>query len=328
MEDGPQRILPPDWLPEYPDPRAEVFPLMGSCWPSVLTALAYFIIVWAWVKIAKYYKEKEKVTTSNGHNKEIKAADSKTTQGVGGIKLVMFLYNAVMVLYNAVIVLEILVLMYKAGYGLGCQAFDPSFDDVPTRFVRVGYMFFISKFFELIDTFFFLWRGKLDQVSFLHVFHHGAMPPSIYWGVKYASGGLVFMFPLANSFVHVIMYSYYALSAVGAHRYLWWKKYLTELQMIQFLIFIVHQGQIFTINRDCNYPKIFPLVIIIYASIFFVLFANFYVQAYWRRRRLAKSVHQSGKTLKESGRENGTSLNGRSITSNGDTMTRLRKTAV
>lgn len=36
-----------------------------------------------------------------------------------------------------------------------------------------------------------------------------------------------------NSLIHVIMYSYYALSAVPALRkYLWWKRYLTQMQLV------------------------------------------------------------------------------------------------
>ena len=39
---------------------------------------------------------------------------------------------------------------------------------------------------------------------------------------------------MLNSFVHVIMYSYYGLSAMGpaVQKYLWWKKYLTQLQLV------------------------------------------------------------------------------------------------
>jgi hypothetical protein len=38
-----------------------------------------------------------------------------------------------------------------------------------------------------------------------------------------------------NSLVHVIMYSYYFLAALGPHmqKYLWWKRYLTTFQMLQ-----------------------------------------------------------------------------------------------
>lgn len=37
-----------------------------------------------------------------------------------------------------------------------------------------------------------------------------------------------------NAFIHVIMYFYYGLSALGPayQKYLWWKKYLTQLQLV------------------------------------------------------------------------------------------------
>lgn len=37
-----------------------------------------------------------------------------------------------------------------------------------------------------------------------------------------------------NAFVHVVMYSYYFLAALGerVRPYLWWKKYLTALQIV------------------------------------------------------------------------------------------------
>ena len=39
---------------------------------------------------------------------------------------------------------------------------------------------------------------------------------------------------LINSFVHVLMYTYYGLSALGPHmqKYLGWKKYLTRIQLV------------------------------------------------------------------------------------------------
>ncbi len=40
---------------------------------------------------------------------------------------------------------------------------------------------------------------------------------------------------ILNSFIHVIMYTYYGLSACGAHiqKYLWWKRYLTQAQIVR-----------------------------------------------------------------------------------------------
>lgn len=41
-----------------------------------------------------------------------------------------------------------------------------------------------------------------------------------------------------NSLVHVFMYAYYGLTAIPAARpYLWWKKYITKLQLVSILKF-------------------------------------------------------------------------------------------
>ena len=37
-----------------------------------------------------------------------------------------------------------------------------------------------------------------------------------------------------NCLVHTVMYGYYGLAAIGPHmqKYLWWKKYLTVMQLV------------------------------------------------------------------------------------------------
>lgn len=42
--------------------------------------------------------------------------------------------------------------------------------------VYIAYVYYFSKFPELFDTIFFVMRKRYDQVSTLHVIHHGAMP--------------------------------------------------------------------------------------------------------------------------------------------------------
>ena len=46
---------------------------------------------------------------------------------------------------------------------------------------------------------------------------------------------------MVNSFVHVIMYTYYFLSAFGpeVQKYLWWKRYLTQLQLVSYHCFFI-----------------------------------------------------------------------------------------
>jgi hypothetical protein len=50
-----------------------------------------------------------------------------------------------------------------------------------------------------------------------------------------SAGGHGTLLAVINSFVHIIMYTYYLLSALGptVQKYLWWKKYLTTLQMVR-----------------------------------------------------------------------------------------------
>lgn len=81
---------------------------------------------------------------------------------------------------------------------------------------------------------FFVLRKKFDHISTLHVIHHGVMPMSVWFGVKFTPGGHSSFFGFLNTFVHIIMYSYYLIAALGPkyQKYLWWKKYLTTIQMV------------------------------------------------------------------------------------------------
>ena len=66
----------------------------------------------------------------------------------------------------------------------------------------------------------------------------------------------LFLFAMLNSMIHVIMYSYYALASFGPsiQKYLWWKKYITMIQMIQFGILITYGCALATVQ--VGYPKI------------------------------------------------------------------------
>lgn len=48
------------------------------------------------------------------------------------------------------------------------------------------------------------------------------------------TGGHSTFFALLNTFVHIVMYFYYMVAAMGPkyQKYIWWKKYLTAFQMV------------------------------------------------------------------------------------------------
>ena len=138
---------------------------------------------------------------------------------------------------------------------------------------------------EFCDTIFFVLRKKNHQVSFLHVYHHVTMFPIWWIGVKWVAGGQSFFGAMMNSFIHVLMYSYYLLSALGpaVQPFLWWKRYLTRLQLIQFVLGISHAA--YGLHTDCQFPKWMQWALIAYGTSIMCLFLNFYFYAYIRPKK-------------------------------------------
>ncbi|KAJ8305413.1 hypothetical protein KUTeg_015958 [Tegillarca granosa] len=96
---------------------------------------------------------------------------------------------------------------------------------------------------------------------------------------------IAFFIGMLNSFVHIWMYSYYALSVFGPHmqKYLWWKRYLTRLQLTQFMAFVLHTG--YNLVIDCDFPKGFNIAVFLYSITLIILFGNFYYRAYLLKQR-------------------------------------------
>lgn len=53
-------------------------------------------------------------------------------------------------------------------------------------------------------------------------------------------GGFGVFHGYVNCFVHVVMYFYYGVSALGPQyqKYLWWKRYVTVFQLVNMYIYI------------------------------------------------------------------------------------------
>lgn len=86
---------------------------------------------------------------------------------------------------------------------------------------------------------------------------------------------------MLNSFVHIVMYFYYMVAAMGPkyQKYIWWKKYLTSFQMLQFIAIFTHQFQLI-LRPDCDYPKGFMVWIGLHGIMFLFLFSDFYKAKY------------------------------------------------
>ncbi|KAJ9590200.1 hypothetical protein L9F63_016689 [Diploptera punctata] len=135
------------------------------------------------------------------------------------------------------------------------------------------------KVIELADTVFFVLRKKQKQITFLHVYHHSSLAFFSWCYLKTCRGqGVVIGF--LNSFVHVIMYFYYMVSALGPQyqKYIWWKKYMTGLQLTQFVIMLAYLVSVTV--RDCNLPRHLSILMGVNVFLFLCLFTNFYVKTY------------------------------------------------
>jgi len=97
------------------------------------------------------------------------------------------------------------------------------------------FMFFAQKFWEFIDTWIFILRKSFRQVTLLHIYHHSSIT-FITANVIYDYAGDFYLPTVLNTFVHILMYSHYFISSLGYKT--WWNKYLTYLQLTQFLLIL------------------------------------------------------------------------------------------
>lgn len=195
----------------------------------------------------------------------------------------LIIYNFMQVIGSFYIFFELGLVAYLSGYSLTCQPVDYSNDPLPLRMISVLWFYYISKMLDLVDTVFMALKKKNNQITVLHVFHHLTMFPYGWLGIKYVGGGQTFFLCMLNSFVHTVMYGYYGLCACGpaVRPYLWWKKYLTQLQLIQFFAVMLHSFlNAFVYTNDCSFPQGFSISYLMYGFIITCFFANFYIQSY------------------------------------------------
>jgi len=166
---------------------------------------------------------------------------------------------------------------------------DYSNSEMGMRMLRASYWYYINKLFDFSDTFLFVLRKKNHHLSLLHMVHHGCVPFSIWPGVRTMPGGHITFFALLNTLVHVIMYAYYLFAAMGPRfqKFLWWKKYLTVVQMIQFVLTTLHEGQIL-FNGCQSVPKIIAYWVAFHELLFLVLFFGFYKRTYRNSTAVSK----------------------------------------
>jgi len=144
------------------------------------------------------------------------------------------------------------------------------------------YVFFLSKFYEFIDTYILCLRKK--PITFLHCFHH-FITAFLCWVGLYSKMAPQWIVISLNGTIHVFMYYYYLAQTLGFD--VWWKKYLTTGQIIQFCLDLIGIGTwwyyFLVEERNCsgNIPSLFFANFVL--GSFLLLFLNFYRKTYNRK---------------------------------------------
>ncbi|XP_044184403.1 elongation of very long chain fatty acids protein 4-like isoform X1 [Acropora millepora] len=268
-----QRILQYyQWAMESGDPKTADWPLVATPWPTVAFLAAYLFIV----KVGPKIMEKRRAYN---------------------LREVLIVYNFAIVLLSAYMMYEVIASVLDIpNFNYLCEHIHyVRGDPKQTRLARAVYIFWMSKFVESFDTVFFILRKKNNQVTFLHVYHHASMC-FLWWMVsKYLPGSLTWFGTAMNCFVHVVMYAYYGLAAIGPQMqpYLWWKAHITKLQLTQFVILLVYV--IYTLKTYCVvdfFPLVFLYMHLIFLVSLFILFSNFYVQSYLKKNKTSRNSRE------------------------------------
>lgn len=200
------------------------------------------------------------------------------------LRLVIILYDLLQVVCNTIVVILVIVnpeLISFAWKDLN-KVHYIVVNDEHRRLIILGLSWYYLKILDLADTVFFVIRGKFEHVSLLQVYHHSSLVALVWVSMTLVPVSQNLFYAMLNSCIHIVMYSYYLATCMGFK--VWWKKYLTAMQMIQFVIMVVFTLFLLINIHDNREAVAYTAVVGFQACVFLALFLNFYVRRYIKNR--------------------------------------------
>ncbi|XP_045467213.1 elongation of very long chain fatty acids protein AAEL008004-like [Harmonia axyridis] len=193
-------------------------------------------------------------------------------------KIILF-YNFTQIVFNAYLLYR--AIPFLTSHTPVCAPVDYSNNPSARLQLDLCYLYYILKVYDLLDTMFFILRKRERQVTFLHLYHHAMMVTFPWIGLRYVAGGNTMYIGVCNTVVHIVMYFYYAITLwnSGTNKTVWWKKYLTQLQLVQFSLLSI-MGFILLVHPTCTYPKLIVTLGMIQNIYLSYLFGTFYYKTY------------------------------------------------
>ncbi|KND04227.1 uncharacterized protein SPPG_01658 [Spizellomyces punctatus DAOM BR117] len=151
----------------------------------------------------------------------------------GWFKALVVLHNAALCIFSAATFLGmapkwVANLRSRGLYDAFCDRNEEVWND---SLFYWSWLFYLSKYYEIVDTVIILLKGR--RTSILQSYHHAGAIISM-WLCVHSHATATWIFVVFNSFIHTIMYLYYALTTVGLRPP--GKQYLTRMQITQFLV--------------------------------------------------------------------------------------------
>lgn len=146
------------------------------------------------------------------------------------------------------------------------------------HFDKVMFYFYLSKYYEYIDTFILYLNGK--EPCFLQKYHHVGAVICWHLGYYYKVDGFI-VASFLNSFVHTFMYSYYLASLFKISNIRIFKPYITSLQLVQLVQLPI--ATYFYQNENCVNKHII-ILFSCYVTFLIGLFANFFWVSYIKNK--------------------------------------------
>jgi len=195
----------------------------------------------------------------------------------------MVIYNATQVVMCAYMVFEALKGKADRGFDLVCNPHELELDFESRGIASVLHVFYLTKVLDFADTVFMILRGKWNQVTFLHVYHHTTIY-LIYWLILNAGyDGDIYFTVVLNGTIHFIMYFYYLVTTFNISVPKPVKMMVTNMQLIQFVC-MISQGM-YILAMGCPYPTNITRLYVVYIMSMLMLFMNFKRKAYGKKTK-------------------------------------------
>jgi elongation of very long chain fatty acids protein 4 len=217
-----------------------------------------------------------------------------------GIKLygVAFLYNIAQVMLCSYMCIEAVIVAKRSNFNLVCNSYDAKHPPM----ANVLWLFYASKVLDFVDTFFIIVGKKWKQLSFLHVYHHTTIFLFYWLNLHVNYDGDIYLTIVLNGAIHTIMYTrVFPAPAIfyrrdrprPNHRYyfvsmhtrdIWWKKYLTLAQLVQFTCMNAQAIYMFVTGCSATPPRV-TAIYFVYIISLFILFLQFFMSSYVPKKK-------------------------------------------